>query len=135
MKPKTKNLLNPYKAAAIFLPIIAILLISARDYFISLTKNWSPCIFYSITHLYCPSCGNTRSLKALLHGDILSSLRYNIVPSLLLIFMLLAYIELVTYSFSKHVRLLPRKLSYYLVLLTILAIYLIFRNFIPYLTP
>lgn len=29
-----------------------------------------PCPFYWLTGLYCPGCGSTRALHALLHGDI-----------------------------------------------------------------
>lgn len=27
-----------------------------------------PCPFHALTHLYCPGCGTTRALHALLHG-------------------------------------------------------------------
>ncbi|MDD3155447.1 MAG: DUF2752 domain-containing protein [Victivallaceae bacterium] len=38
-----------------------------------------PCLFLEATHLYCPGCGNTRALHALLHGELLASLRCNIL--------------------------------------------------------
>lgn len=42
-----------------------------------------PCIFHMLTGYYCPGCGGTRALKALLHGQILQSLYYHpIVPYL-----------------------------------------------------
>ena len=37
----------------------------------------SACWFYSRYHIYCPGCGCTRSLIALLRGDILCALYYN----------------------------------------------------------
>ena len=37
------------------------------------------CLFYKYTHLYCPGCGSQRCLSALLHGQILKALSYNIL--------------------------------------------------------
>ncbi|MBQ3155167.1 MAG: DUF2752 domain-containing protein [Clostridia bacterium] len=40
-----------------------------------------PCGMVKYLHLYCPACGGTRALDALLSFDLLMSLRYNpIVP-------------------------------------------------------
>lgn len=36
-----------------------------------------PCIFHEITGLYCPGCGGTRAVKALLKGHIIISFVYN----------------------------------------------------------
>lgn len=36
-----------------------------------------PCLFLSLSGFYCPGCGGTRALEALLHGKILLSLRYH----------------------------------------------------------
>ncbi len=36
-------------------------------------KLATPCILYSVTGLYCPGCGGTRAIFALLHGQILTS--------------------------------------------------------------
>ena len=50
--------------------------------------KWLPkCMFHQLTGLYCPGCGATRALSALLHGDVLVSLHNN-----LLLFPLLASI-------------------------------------------
>ena len=50
--------------------------------------KWLPkCMFYHVTGLYCPGCGATRALSAMLHGDLKSSLHNN-----LLLFPLLALI-------------------------------------------
>lgn len=46
---------------------------------ISIQKKWMilfkiirkmPCFFKEVTHFYCPACGGTRSVMALLHLDI-----------------------------------------------------------------
>lgn len=35
------------------------------------------CLFKSATNIPCPSCGTTRAIISLLHGDVISSLRMN----------------------------------------------------------
>ena len=56
--------------------------------------TWLPrCMFHQMTGLYCPGCGATRALSAMLHGDVLASLHNN-----LLLFPLLA---LIVYLFVK----------------------------------
>lgn len=50
--------------------------------------KWLPrCMFHQLTGLYCPGCGATRALSAMLHGELKSSLHNN-----LLLFPLLALI-------------------------------------------
>lgn len=38
-----------------------------------------PCIFHAVTGLYCPGCGSTRAMHALLHGDIVRALDFNLL--------------------------------------------------------
>ena len=54
-------------------------------------RFWPQCIFRKFTGLYCPGCGNTRALAALLHGDIAGSLAKNIllIPALVIVAVLL----------------------------------------------
>ena len=127
--------LNPYKAATILIPLIALILYLTKDIFIGLFSHLPTCPIYARYHVYCPACGNTRSVTALLHGDLLTALRFNIVPVILGIFAILGYIEIAFTGFGRRIYLLPRKLSYYIIVIILLILYLIIRNFIPYLTP
>ena len=54
--------------------------------FIKLTGVGIPCIFYSLTHKYCPGCGVTRMFVALFSGDIAAAFGYNALILILLPF-------------------------------------------------
>ena len=46
-------------------------------------QGYVPCLFHTLTGLYCPGCGGTRAAEALLRGDIISSiLLHPLVPFL-----------------------------------------------------
>lgn len=36
-----------------------------------------PCLFQAFTGLYCPGCGTTRALHALVHGDVATAIAMN----------------------------------------------------------
>lgn len=127
MKNKTYDRL---KVATVLIPILIIILYISQDLFIYLVEQLPPCPVYTHLHLYCPACGNTRSVKALLHGDMISSVKFNITPPIFAILAILAYVELLTYSIRRHIRLMPRKLSYYLIIISILVLYSVLRNII-----
>ncbi|MBQ2734420.1 MAG: DUF2752 domain-containing protein [Clostridia bacterium] len=42
-----------------------------------LASFFSGCLMHDWLHLYCPLCGGTRAVKALLHVDFGAALRYN----------------------------------------------------------
>lgn len=46
-------------------------------------------------HIYCPGCGGTRALHALLHLDILQSLKYNPFIIILIIYFTLLFMSVV----------------------------------------
>lgn len=37
------------------------------------------CPFFTLTGLYCPGCGSQRAVSALLHGDVIKAVHYNIM--------------------------------------------------------
>jgi hypothetical protein len=135
MKVQQSNRKKTCRRITLFFPPAAILIFMYRDWLLSLASQLPACPFYTIYHVYCPSCGNTRSVTALFQGKFLTSLRYNIIPILLILFSLCAYLEAAAYSFGKPIHILPRNYRFYLIGGLLLAVYLIVRNVIPYLTP
>ncbi len=57
--------------ALVFVAGICLLIYRAMP--LPYTKLMMPCIFHSVTGFYCPGCGGTRAVSALLHGRIAAS--------------------------------------------------------------
>ena len=93
------------------------------------------CPLYEMTGLYCPGCGGTRSVTALLHGHPLLAFHENPAVPLLLLFFLLLYLEAVCKQFGKRVQLYPRSLPFWCTAIGLLIVWNIGRNFIPALMP
>ena len=81
--------------------------------------------------IYCPGCGGTRALIALMEGDPYQSLRYNPVTCLLLLdaflTMLFAVIKRATkgkYMFIKF------RLIYHVAFLLFVVVYFVVRNYL-----
>lgn len=89
---------------------------------------WRPivpqCSVYKNTGLYCPGCGGTRAVISLLDGHIPQAFAYNPGAVALAVIVLLALIGKITDK-----KILPEKISFWAVLIIILFIYYILRNF------
>ncbi len=124
------------KVAYIAIPIIAIICaVLFKDVVIMLANNFPKCSFYRITGRLCPGCGNTRSVIALLNFNIMKSLKYNITPIFLGAIILILYIELGTYIFGRHRAILPRSNVMLALIIVLMLLYYVVRNFIPYISP
>jgi hypothetical protein len=87
------------------------------------------CPVYRYLHLYCPGCGSTRALAALLHGRIMEAMHYNpffvaLVPVLLL-FAMVAYWQAVVRNEIEWPQIPVPALTFFLGLV---AVFTIARN-------
>lgn len=98
-----------------------------------------PCIFHTLTGLYCPGCGLGRSVLSLLSGDWKQAFRYNvllmpcILPGILLL--LESFVEVMMgrpYHKILIIRILERSGIF---IALILVFFGILRNIFPFLAP
>ncbi len=136
MKPAKTRIAGRKNALVYFLPLLGFgLVILLRPLLMVLGEHLPLCPFNQMTGYYCPGCGNTRSVMALLNFDILTSLQYNIAPFLLLLTGILGYLELLVQCFGKTVHLIPRNSKVNFTLLGLIILYYLARNFVPGLLP
>lgn len=93
------------------------------------------CYLYELTGIYCPGCGCTRSVFALIHGDVLLSLRQNPLVISSLIVLCILYIEFVFRAFGKKLRTFIHSKYFWWTAFVIVMIYSVLRNIFPVLAP
>ena len=81
------------KALVIIAPFAAAAVCGAAAYLILRYVTLWPCPSLTLLHIYCPGCGSTRAVAALLHGDLLLALRQNSVIPVMLLMAVLYYLE------------------------------------------
>lgn len=89
-----------------------------------------PCLFHTLTGLYCPGCGGTRAVRSLLRGDLRMSAQYHPLV-LYVIFVVLLEIILRTAP-GKRKRSMNREKRYRIFILTgvaLVAANWIFKNY------
>ncbi len=120
---------------AVSAPAAVILLFVFRDFIMSLAPLLGACTFHKITGLWCPGCGNTRSVNAMLHGHFLLALRNNISLPFIAVVLSGFYIELLFSISGKNIKILTRKAWVWWTILALFGVYFIARNFIPAIAP
>ena len=96
---------------------------------------WS-CPSYTLMHIYCPGCGSTRAVGALMHGDVLLSLRQNPAIVVMLLLAVLYYLEFALKVWGVRFRVPPlHNMRFIAALLILWVAYAVVRNFVPAVAP
>lgn len=120
----------------LLLPLgIAVLCLMLKLYLKHIAVLHIPCMLWFLTGLYCPGCGGTRSIRALLQGDLLLSLRCNPAVPLLILLGLLWYAEQLLAVFGRPKKIIPRSRRFWVPLLGMLLAFYLLRNGISTLAP
>ena len=95
-----------------------------------------PCPSYTLMHIYCPGCGSTRAVGALMHGDVLLSLRQNPAIVVMLLLAVLYYLEFALKVWGVRFRIpLLHNMKFIAALLVLWVAYAVVRNFVPAVAP
>ena len=126
MRPRRKDIL-----LLIALPMGLPPFIIFRDLIEVWTQSFPVCFILDRYHIICPACGITRSVLFLLQGDVILSLRYHVLPVLLLAVGMGFYAETVARVCGKKIGIVPRKISLLIAVAIGFIIYVVLRNVIP----
>ena len=95
-----------------------------------------PCPINYVTGLYCPGCGITRMLFSIIKLDFYQAFRYNPLIFILFFPSAILYLNFLYCQYKNKVSWyikIPRVVWY--ILLVLLLVYGVVRNFVPYLQP
>lgn len=97
-----------------------------------LTIFSSECYFRTHWKIYCPGCGGTRALVALLHGEILQSIKYNPITCLFLLDVLLTTLLCIIQKKFERCSTAKLRLVINVFFLIFVVAYFLLRNFVLY---
>jgi len=120
----------------IVIPLAGAALLWLIALFVAENVTFWPCPSYTFFGIYCPGCGTTRAVKALLGGDILLAIRQNAAIPALILLAALYYLEFALKIFGVRFRIQPlHNVKFMVILLVLWLAYFILRNFIPAIAP
>ena len=107
--------------------LVLIIFIIARTKLIYLMPN---CLFNTYFGILCPSCGGTRCVINLLHGNFVQSFLYHPVFFITIIYLMLVNILYIINSFRKRevLTFLYPKTKFWIIFTIIILIFTICRN-------
>lgn len=128
MKPRIRH---PIFVFCHLIAVLGLLLIPLYRLLIGfLPSHLSGCMLHDYLFLYCPVCGGTRAVEALLHLDLIAALRWNAYVTLLILFaLILDLIAWVRYA-RRETPLLRIPTWGWIAFASSLVVYFILRNYL-----
>lgn len=124
------------KVLVIVAPFAVLAVLALAAWFVLTHFTFPTCPSVQYFHIYCPGCGSTRAVKALLSGNILLALRQNLSIPVLTVIAALYQIEFALKIFGVRFRIPPlHNLKFMVFLLVLWFAYFVLRNFIPAIAP
>lgn len=124
-----------YLPVTILITLIVVIALVFVARYVSENVTLPPCLTYQLFGINCPGCGMTRSVTALVHGDILLSLRQNALVIIGIIIALIIYVRILVKYFIKPIKVFNLKNRTIYIMLILVGVYSVLRNIIPILTP
>ena len=117
---------------AVIIPLFVFLFAFVFNLVDSLIFILPPCSVYYFFGIMCPGCGGTRSVEALLHGDIFTSFRLNPMVIFGSLLGIAFYTEFIMDIFNKKIKIVPRSMVFLWVTVGLFSVFYIVRHFIPF---
>lgn len=136
MEASLKRYKTYQKVLVILLPFVSVAALWLLARFVLKYVMLPECQLYKWTGLYCPGCGDTRAVIALMNGDVLLSLRQNALIIALLLLGIAMYAELLLkVVFEKKFKSPVFNLKFLVIFLILFSVYAVVRNFVPAIAP
>lgn len=111
------------RCVCILVPIVALWVAFTAMFPETAARIYPGCPIYRLTGWYCPSCGGTRALKALAHGQVADSLRLHPLALPAVVFTAVYLVALLLNKLSGKRTPRPHFRRVYLVILIALLLY------------
>lgn len=95
-----------------------------------LTRYVPGCFVHDFCFLYCPLCGGTRAVSALLRMDFVEALRYNAFVVVAVLAVIVMDVVALTRLIRKKERILPLPSWSWIPFVTLLVVYTVLRNYL-----
>lgn len=114
-----------------FLSLISIILIFTHN--IPIIDSLPVCTFYDVTGYYCPGCGGTRAVMAMLQGKIWTSIYYHPFVVYMTVYYILFEgshtLDILTHGKIKGIRFCP---MYFYVGIALIIIQWLIKNYLKF---
>ena len=101
-----------------------------RSFATEITKRIPGCVLHDLCFLYCPLCGGTRAIAALLRLEVLEALQYNAFVAISVVTAVILDVVAIVRLLLKKERVLPLPSWSWIPLVALLLGYAVLRNYL-----